>query len=73
MTAVIKDGNLIVTIPMYAKPQPSATGKTLVVASSRGNRPTSLQVAGREVTIGVNAYIDNAGGGAPAGNGTGSK
>ena len=38
-------------------PTPSASGKTLVVASSRGNKVLDLQVDGKNVTVGVNAYI----------------
>ncbi len=39
------------------KPTPSASGKTDVVASTRGNVKTDVLVDGRPVTIGVNAYI----------------
>lgn len=38
-------------------PTPSASGKTLVVASSRGNQKTEATVNGQPVTVGVNAYI----------------
>lgn len=56
MKAEIVNGNLVITIPMQT-PTPSATGKTLVVASSHGNVKTSATVNGKEITIGVNAYI----------------
>ena len=56
MTAEIKDGKLVITIEMQA-PQRSASGKTLVVASSHGNVTTMAQVDGKPVIIGVNAYI----------------
>lgn len=56
MKVEIKDGNLIITIPMQT-PTPSSTGKTLVVASSRGNVKTDAMVNGKPVTIGLNAYI----------------
>ena len=39
------------------KPTPSSSGKTLVVASSRGNAVTTAIVDGKPVTIGLNAYI----------------
>jgi hypothetical protein len=39
------------------KPTPSASGKTLVVASTRGNTVTTAMVDGKPVTIGLNAYI----------------
>lgn len=57
MKAQIIDGNLVVTIPMNPTPQPSASGKTLVVASSSGNKQTDVMVNGKPVTIGLNAYI----------------
>ena len=59
MKVEIKDGDLVITIPMQ-KPAPSASGKTLVVASSHGNQPTSAQVDGKPVVVGLNAYIRNA-------------
>ena len=48
---------LVITIDMNEQPTPSATGKTLVVASSHGNQPTTLTVQGKPVVIGLNAYI----------------
>lgn len=38
-------------------PTPSASGKTLVVASTRGNAATDAKVDGQTVVVGVNAYI----------------
>jgi len=38
-------------------PVPSASGKTLVVASTHGNKVTDLIIEGQPVVIGVNAYI----------------
>jgi hypothetical protein len=58
MEAKIDGKNLVITIPMQ-NPTPSATGKTLVVASSHGNIATTAQVNGKSITIGVNAYIKN--------------
>ena len=59
MKVEIKGNDLIITIPMQ-KPTPSASGKTLVVASSRGNQPTSASVDGKPIIVGLNAYICNA-------------
>jgi hypothetical protein len=47
---------LVITVPLQS-PTPSATGKTLVVASSRGNQQTSAVVDGQNVVVGFNAYI----------------
>jgi hypothetical protein len=46
-----------VRIPMNAKPEKSASGKTLVVASTYGNQKTDCVVDGKNVIVGVNAYI----------------
>jgi hypothetical protein len=56
MKATIKDNILHLEIPMHA-PRPSATGKTLTVASSNGNKETTATVNGRPVIVGINAYI----------------
>ena len=57
MKAEINSKNeLIVTIPL-TDPRPSASGKTLVVATSGGNKPTAATVNGKPVIIGLNAYI----------------
>lgn len=53
----VKGKKLIVEIDMEDTPTPSSSGKTLVVASSRGNMVTSATVNGNPVTIGLNAYI----------------
>jgi len=56
MTAEIRGKQLIITLDLQ-DPKPSATGKTLVVASSRGNQPTTATINGKPVIVGVNAYI----------------
>jgi hypothetical protein len=56
MKAEIKGNDLIITIPMQ-EPTPSASGKTLVIASTHGNMTTTLMVKGKPVTVGLNAYI----------------
>jgi hypothetical protein len=55
--ASVKAGKLVIELPLYKEPRPSATGKTLVVASTHGNIPTAVLVNGKPVIIGVNAYI----------------
>lgn len=58
MKATIQNGKLIIEIDLQ-KPTPSATGKTLVVASSHGNIATTAIVDGKPVIIGLNAYVRN--------------
>ena len=58
MKAELKNGSLVITMDVETNDPPvSKSGKSRVVASSRGNVQTSLQVKGQNVTIGVNAYI----------------
>ncbi len=52
----IKDNKLFIEIDLE-KPTPSASGKTLVVASTHGNTVTSAEVDGKPVIVGLNAYI----------------
>lgn len=37
--------------------QPSASGKTLSVASTHGNVATDVKVDGKTLVVGVNAYV----------------
>lgn len=56
MSIEIKDNKLVITLDLQ-EPAPSASGKTLVVASTHGNQVTAAMVAGKNVVVGVNAYI----------------
>ncbi len=51
------EGNKLVITCDLDEPVPSASGKTLVVASTRGNMKTDLLIHGKPLTIGLNAYI----------------
>jgi hypothetical protein len=57
MEAKMENGFLVVRIPVQNPPVPSASGKTLVVASTHGNQKTEVSVNGKQVIIGLNAYI----------------
>jgi hypothetical protein len=56
MKVEIKGNELIITVELQA-PTPSASGKTLVVASSHGNQTTTAMIDGKPVVVGLNAYI----------------
>ena len=60
MKARFRKGMLMVTLPVIAPPRKSKSGKTFVVASSGGNRWTSLKVDKKHVIVNVNAYIKKA-------------
>jgi hypothetical protein len=53
-----KGQRLVITIDLE-EPRPSASGKTMVVASTHGNVTTTAQVNGQPVVIGLNAYVRN--------------
>jgi len=54
---VSREGDvLVIRIPIKTA-TPSASGKTLVVASTRGNQRTGLQIDGNDLYLGVNAYV----------------
>ncbi len=56
MQATIEGNMLVIRIPMQT-PAPSASGKTLIVASSGGNKATTATVNGKPVVVGLNAYL----------------
>jgi hypothetical protein len=58
MTATIENGILKIEIPLE-RPEPSKSGKTLIVATSHGIQQTSATVNGKHVSIGLNAFIKN--------------
>lgn len=57
MHVEIKGDEIIITAKIQKPLQPSASGKTLIVASSYGNQVTTATVDGKPVTVGLNAYI----------------
>jgi len=51
--------NTLTLVLDLQEPAPSASGKTLVVATTHGNQPTDVKVNGQPLIVGVNAYIRN--------------
>jgi hypothetical protein len=56
MEVKIENGKLIISIELQ-KPAPSASGKTLVVATTHGNMVTECSIDGKPIVVGLNAYI----------------
>lgn len=54
-----KTKQLTIVLDVAESFEPSASGKTLTVASTHGNTPTEVKINGKVLTIGVNAYIKN--------------
>ena len=52
----IEGKRLVITADLET-PTPSASGKTMVVASSHGNMATTAVVDGKPVIVGLNCYI----------------
>ena len=52
-----KAGTLTVVLPLT--PGPSKSGKSMVIASTRGNQTSTAVYNGKPVTLGVNAYTAN--------------
>ncbi|MBW1931441.1 MAG: hypothetical protein JRI56_00140 [Deltaproteobacteria bacterium] len=60
MKAEIKNGKLVITLDANTKEPPdSKSGKSKIIATTGGNVLTGLQVNGKQVFIGVNAFIKN--------------
>lgn len=58
MRVEVTKTELVITIPRVIPPTPSKkTGKTLIVATTHGNVPTTAEIDGKVLTVGVNAYI----------------
>jgi hypothetical protein len=57
LTASIEGEFLVIRVPLNSHPTLSASGKTLVVATSHGNKQTEIEIQGKPVFVGVNAYI----------------
>jgi hypothetical protein len=57
MQVQIKDKNLVIALPLVKRL--SSTGKTYIVASTRGFQDTGVEFQGQPVSILVNATIDN--------------
>ncbi len=57
MKVTIEKTDLVIRIPL-TKPTPSASGKTLSVASSHGNQKTDCVLKGfGQIIVGLNAYV----------------
>lgn len=55
MKAKIENNRLYIELEIA--PRPSKSGKTEVIASTQGNQRTELLHQGKQVVIGVNAYV----------------
>jgi hypothetical protein len=56
MNVTIEKNEIVIRVPLQ-KPQPSGSGKSLIVATSAGIVTTSATVDGKPVKIGLNCFI----------------
>ena len=54
---VTREGDVLVIRLAIKTPTSSASWTTLVEASTRGNQKTGVQIDGKELYLGVNAYV----------------
>jgi hypothetical protein len=53
-----KNGSKVLRIEIpLQRPTPSASGKTMVIATTHGNVQTGAVIDGKPVIVGMNAYI----------------
>ena len=57
MKVEIKGSELVVTVDIMKPLRPSATGKSLIVATSGGNQATTATIDGKPIIVGFNAYV----------------
>ena len=48
---------LIIELPYEDNPRPSSSGKSMIVATTRGSVQTMTKFQGKNLTVGVNVYI----------------
>ena len=55
LSVVVENGRLIINAPLET-PRSSASGKTMVVVSTRGNVDTGAELDGEPLIMGLNVY-----------------
>ena len=55
MNVTIKEGKLAIAVNIEEKL--SASGKSLIIATSGGNKETEIEYKGRKVVVGLNVYV----------------
>jgi hypothetical protein len=56
MKVEIKGNVLVIEIPFDKKGKLSGSGKSLVHATTNGNKETEVEVGGKNLVLGINAY-----------------
>lgn len=61
MEVKLENGMIVIRMPISDPPVASGSGKSLVLASTRGNVKTTTVYKGKPITVGINAYVANGG------------
>ena len=56
MNVTIKGSKITIVLDLNVKGTPSASGKSLVYATTRGNIDAGVALGGKDLTIGVNVF-----------------
>lgn len=57
MMVRIEKGYIVFRLKMW-EPRPSASGKSMLIASTRGPRRSNLKIRGKVIRVSANAFID---------------
>ena len=57
MKIELTKGRLLISLKVRRKPKPSKSGKSLIIASTRGVRHSKVKIQGRRVSVNANAFI----------------
>lgn len=60
MKTTMDKERLTITLPLLRKPRPSKSGKSMLVATTRGVRKASFTIEGKPVSVIVSVFIKNA-------------
>lgn len=56
MKVEVKGNDLVITLPFNKTGNDSKSGKTKVHATTNGNQASTVEVNGKQLIVGVNAY-----------------
>lgn len=57
VTVDVKKGVMLIELPLISPPVPSKSGKTLIIATTNGNKESDAVVNDQNIIVGCNAYI----------------
>lgn len=57
MSVKVEGKELVIRLPINKPLVPSKSGKSLIVATTSGNKAVDCKIDGKILTLGVNAYV----------------